>query len=182
MIRKSATHSFSPSGCWNTMPSTIYLQHVSVKPKLYSQQRQCGELIMPDTSQQRHNDLMPGANQSSDCHDTMPSISPTGHECSTNKWIGLTYRVVQDNAMGYGKKPSITRVQCWTPAGATARYQAFDLQNVRVALMNEFSTHHLGQSRQDNDISIDLILGNPTRRSRKQHTVDGGTVAWSRKP
>jgi len=105
MIRKSATHSFSPSGCWNTMPSTIYLQHVSVKPKLYSQQRQCGELIMPDTSQQRHNDLMPGANQSSDCHDTMPSISPTGHECSTNKWIGLTYRVVQDNATCYGKKP-----------------------------------------------------------------------------
>jgi len=37
-----------------------------------------------------------------------------------------------------------------TSKGATARYQALDLQNVRVALMNEFPTHHLGQSKQDN--------------------------------
>ena len=54
--------------------------------------------------------------------------------------------------MGYGKMPIIrfTRVQSWTPArGATARYQAFDLQNVKIAPMNEFSTHHLDQSRQD---------------------------------
>ena len=44
-----------------------------------------------------------------------------------------------------------TRVQSWTPArGATVRYQAFDLQNVKIAPMDEFSTHHLDQSRQDN--------------------------------
>jgi len=41
MIRKSVTHSFSRNrnGCWNTMPSTIYLQHISVGTKLYNQQR-----------------------------------------------------------------------------------------------------------------------------------------------
>ena len=53
--------------------------------------------------------------------------------------------------MGYGEIPIIgsTRVQSWTPAGTTAWYQAFDLQNVKIAPMNEFSTHHLDQSRQD---------------------------------
>ena len=67
-----------------TYNTSVFNQNCTVNNEPCSQ---CGELIMPDTNQQCHKDLMPGANQSSDCHDTMPSILPTGHECSTNKWI-----------------------------------------------------------------------------------------------
>jgi len=46
---------------------------------------QSGELTIPDTNQQCHKNMMPGANPSSSCHDTMPSISPTRHERSTGE-------------------------------------------------------------------------------------------------
>ena len=46
---------------------------------------QSGELTIPDTKQRGHKNIMPGANPSSGCHDTMPSILPTRHECSTGE-------------------------------------------------------------------------------------------------
>jgi len=51
--------------------------------------------------------------------------------------------------MGYGKMDP-PEYNARHQQGATAWYRTFDLQNVKVAPMNEFSTHHLDQSRQDN--------------------------------
>jgi len=46
---------------------------------------QNGELTIPDANQEWHKNMMPGANESSGYHDTMPSILPMGHECSTDE-------------------------------------------------------------------------------------------------
>ena len=135
-----------------TLCRALDLQHVRVGPKLYNRQRTFQSEWR--TGNARYQSAV------SQEHDAgrQPILRLPRHDAKyftyrtwvLHQWVNRspTYRVVQDNAMGYGKKPIIrsTRAQCWTPAGgATARHQAFDLHNVRVAPMNEFSTH---QSRQ----------------------------------
>jgi len=123
VIRKSVTHSFSHNGCWNTMPSTIYLQHVSVGPKLYNQQRTFQSEWRTD-----HARYQSAVSQEHDAG-RQPILRLPRHDAKHftyrtwvfHRWVNrsLTYRVIQDNATGYGKRPILrsTRVQCWTPAG-----------------------------------------------------------------
>ena len=133
-----------------------YLQHVSVQPELYNWQRTFR--LEWQTDNPRYQSAV------SQEHDArcQPILRLPRHDAkyftyatwAFYRWVNwsLTYHRIQDNATGYGKMPIIgsTRVQSWTPAGrATAQYQAFNLQNVKIAPMNEFLTHHLDQSRQD---------------------------------
>ena len=159
MIRKSVTHSFSRKTmrqasikAAETLCRALDLQHVRVGPKLYNRQRtfqsewRTGNARYQSAVSQEH-DARRQLILRLPRHDAKYFTYRTW---VFHRWVNRspTYHVVQDNAMGYGKKPIIrsTRAQCWTPAGgATARHQAFDLHNVRVAPMNEFSTH---QSRQ----------------------------------
>jgi len=131
----------------------LYLQHVSVQPKLYNRRRTFWSEWRTDNPRYQS-----AVSQGHDAR-RQPILRLPRHDAKYftyatwvfHRWLNwsLTYRRVQDNATGYGKMPIIgsTRVQSWTPTGAAARYQAFDLQNVKIAPMNEFSTHHLDQRR-----------------------------------
>ena len=139
---------------WRTL---YYLQHVSIQPELYNRQRTFWSEWRTD------NPRYQAAGSQEHNAGRQPILRLPRHDAkyftyatwAFHQWVNwsLTYRRIQDNATGYGKMPIIgsTRVQSWTPAGgATAQYQAFNLQNVKIAPMNEFSTYHLDQSRQDN--------------------------------
>ena len=130
--------------------------YVSVQPKLYNRRRTFQSEWRTDNPRYQS-----AVSQEHDAR-RQPILRLPRHDAkyftyvtwAVHRWINwsLTYRRIQDSATGYGKMPIIgsTRVQSWTPArGATVRYQAFDLQNVKIAPMDEFSTHHLDQSRQD---------------------------------
>ena len=97
------------------------------------------------------------------------------------RWVNQspTYRGVQDNATGYGKKPIIrsTRAQCWTPAGGPqhgTRHSIYRMSELHQ-WMNFWRTrvgrtmpgaNHSGRLL---SMPIDPILGNSTRRSGRQH-------------
>ena len=130
--------------------------YVSVQPKLYNRRRTFQSEWRTDNPRYQS-----AVSQEHDAR-RQPILRLPRHDAkyftyatwAFHQWVNwsLTYRRVQDNATDYGEMPIIesTRVQSWTPArGATVWYQAFNLQNVKIAPMNEFLTHHLDQSRQD---------------------------------
>jgi len=93
----------------------------------------------------------------------------------------------QSNRLWQKADTSITRVQCWTPAGRPrhgTRHSIYRMSELHW-WMNFWRTiwDRAGRTMPGANlsgrllyISIDPILGNLTRRSRKQHTVDGALL------